>query len=622
VVERRPMPWEQPSSVGGLPQYTPPGTPGYNPFAVGRPSTQQAAELSPMPPVARQIAHQASPVQDATRSRAEAAADFAHDVAYGRSDWQRAGRAIVGSDQYEDASAGRRAAAVVGGVALGGLALASWIPGFNVFKPAQAARAARAFGTGAAEGARAGTGVLRGGWDEASDLERARRAQRAADKSARSAPPADGQAPTPSEAIRLTPRGYDPVDPIVGQPNPVSAVDSGVQSAVRQDPIFSAQPFPLLQISPVPNPLDGSPVWRLGGAEVPQNIQHAILGAERSGILIPNSIKQDLAEKYRSSFISISDNFDPSRIAAQLTDQIDELGQWSLAAETLGRSNLYHPLKDASNRLDPEDVARALRTRLRHYVDTNNIAVTDSFIEDLIQSGLQITDNVTFNTRSMTQFASVMSEIPLQNVIAAPESALDNILVSGAFYNQFMTMSSRGLLSPKSRIVSELSTNGVLPSAGPFSRPVYGYAAIDNGILYENFIDSLDEIGRYALGATSSSSKYSILQVGKGAVNHYGNVHFVFTPESASRSAFTLGDSLGAQRVAAPLRNPSPGNLGLAGQNFGFGPEPYIETQTIAPRFQDIQLVRLTRPIDSSELANLKAKLRSLTGTDVPVYVQ
>jgi hypothetical protein len=134
--------------------------------------------------VARQIAHQASPVQDATRSRAEAAADFAHDVAYGRSDWQRAGRAIVGSDQYEDASAGRRAAAVVGGVALGGLALASWIPGFNVFKPAQAARAARAFGAGAEAAGQAGKSMVAGGYRQAREVERQRKAAIAAKKAA------------------------------------------------------------------------------------------------------------------------------------------------------------------------------------------------------------------------------------------------------------------------------------------------------------------------------------------------------------------------------------------------------------------------------------------------------
>lgn len=160
-----------------------PGLDAYDPFDRRRspigpplpPVTQlpapapAAPPLAPLPPIAE-------PIVDAGPSRGEQAARLAQDIAYGRSDWERAGQAVLGSGQYEDASGLRRAGAVAGGVALGTLALASWIPGFNIFKPAQAARAARAFGQGAAQGARAGTGIVRGGLDEAAALEQARRA--------------------------------------------------------------------------------------------------------------------------------------------------------------------------------------------------------------------------------------------------------------------------------------------------------------------------------------------------------------------------------------------------------------------------------------------------------------
>jgi hypothetical protein len=133
-----------------------------------------APELPPVQPPA-------AAMPDAGPSRADQAARFAQDVAYGRSDWERAGQALAGEGRFEEASGLRRTGAVLGGVGLGTLALASWIPGFNVFKPAQAARAARAFGTGAAEGARAGTGIVRGGMGQARELEQARRAATAAE---------------------------------------------------------------------------------------------------------------------------------------------------------------------------------------------------------------------------------------------------------------------------------------------------------------------------------------------------------------------------------------------------------------------------------------------------------
>ena len=169
-----------------------------------------APPLAPLPPIAEPIAQAVQPGP----TRGEQAARLAQDIAYGRSDWERAGQAVLGSGQYEDASGLRRTGAVLGGVALGGLALASWIPGFNVFKPAQAARAARAFGQGAAEGARAGTGVVRGGWDAASDLERARRAQKAAEKAGSSSQV------SPPQPLRENPTNVQEILDSYGRPFP------------------------------------------------------------------------------------------------------------------------------------------------------------------------------------------------------------------------------------------------------------------------------------------------------------------------------------------------------------------------------------------------------------------
>lgn len=134
-----------------------------------------APEVTAAPAVEPELPPVAPPPEVAGPSRADQASRLAQDIAYGRSDWERAGQALIGADRFEEASGLRRAGAVLGGVGLGTLALASWIPGFNVFKPAQAARSARAFGQGAAQGARAGTGIVRGGLDEAAALERSRR---------------------------------------------------------------------------------------------------------------------------------------------------------------------------------------------------------------------------------------------------------------------------------------------------------------------------------------------------------------------------------------------------------------------------------------------------------------
>ena len=621
----------------------------YDPFTQRRPGhpigpplppvTQVAAPaappLAPLPPIAEPIAQAVQPGP----TRGEQAARLAQDIAYGRSDWERAGQAVLGSGQYEDASGLRRAGAVAGGVALGTLALASWIPGFNVFKPAQAARAARAFGQGAAEGARAGTGVVRGGWDAASDLERARRAQKAAEKAALAAPAEPpGPRPAPTANAPLTPLGHNVVDPIAVQPVTIGSLDSGVHWALRSDPIFSDLPVPVFQITPQPDPTSLRGVGSLGTGYLPNNIWHAINGLEKTGIYIPQSLKQDLVGKYSQSFISVSQEnlFRNSRLPRRLLEQIDELGQWDLAAETLGRPGLYTPRGGVSQvpldstglhgaygeALELDDIARALFMRTRQYADGNNAVIVDSIIEDLLQAGANIPLDATigFNTRNLGSFAEAMSQAPLQNVIAVPIEKIDDLLFSGGFYNQFMTMSSRGILSPKNRVVSELATNGIFPSAGPLSRPVYGYAAIYDPAAYAQFLNSLDSAGRTAVGASTAGSD-SILQIGKGAVNHYGGAHFVFSQESSYRSALVFGDSLNAQVVAAPLAKPSPSQLILAGNNFGAGPEPYIETQTILPQFKDIVAVRLSAALDPSDFANFKAKLRTLVGTDVPIDV-
>ena len=183
-----------------------------------------APELPPVQPAS----FPAPAPEPAGPSRADQAARFAQDVAYGHSDWERAGQALSGQGRFEEASGLRRTGAVLGGVGLGTLALASWIPGFNVFKPAQAARAARAFGTGASAGRAAGGSALRGGWDAASDLERSRVAAKRAKRAARRADQAPPQ-----------------VTPILDEYRPMLADASQPSAAVRssaQEKVFPIDP--------------------------------------------------------------------------------------------------------------------------------------------------------------------------------------------------------------------------------------------------------------------------------------------------------------------------------------------------------------------------------------------
>jgi hypothetical protein len=201
-----------------------PGLDAYDPYASVRsyrPAPPQAPAglppLAPLPPAAQPIVQR---VQPPAPSRSDQATRLAQDIAYGHSDWERAGQAVMGSGKFEDASGLRRAGAVAGGVALGTLALASWIPGFNVFKPAQAARAARAFGQGAATGARAGKGIVRSGMDEARSLETKRVRQIAANKAQAAGPssPAPGYSPSRAESILSDPRLRTPPPRLQGIP--------------------------------------------------------------------------------------------------------------------------------------------------------------------------------------------------------------------------------------------------------------------------------------------------------------------------------------------------------------------------------------------------------------------
>ena len=259
-----------------------------------------APELPPVQPASL-------PAEPAGPSRGEQAARFAQDVAYGRSDWERAGQALTGQGRFEEASGLRRTGAVLGGVGLGTLALASWIPGFNVFKPAQAARAARAFGTGAASGARSGAGIVRGGWDEASELERARRAQKAADKAARAAP--------------------EPVTPILDEYRPMLADASqsatGVRSAA-QDKVFPIDPSDWTESYSGVRYDPSRPMF-----ENLKNIQGSESGAIRGRILSQN----------RSAFNA-------------LYQQLDEAGGTLLQSPTALDDLILRTYGDAAGQLD------------------------------------------------------------------------------------------------------------------------------------------------------------------------------------------------------------------------------------------------------------------------------
>jgi hypothetical protein len=174
--------------------------------------------------------------------------------------------------------------------------------------------------------------------------------------------------------------------------------------------------------------------------------------------------------------------------------------------------------------------------------------------------------------------------------------------------------------------MAELTSMGIAPSSGPFSRPIYGYATVSNEVMPE-FVGSLNPILRQSLDDG--------LTMRVGRAKNYGEFHFVFGNKTLAESTFTVGDSLGGRRISSPLFRPTPGQAGLASGSYlaavprgtGFVPrggrESFIETQNFLTNLDDVVEVHIAQGsyATAQYIDMLRSAIRSLTGNDIDIRI-
>jgi hypothetical protein len=561
-----------------------------------------APELPPVEPPA-------AAMPEAGPSRADQAARFAQDVAYGRSDWERAGQALAGEGRFEEASGLRRTGAVLGGVGLGTLALASWIPGFNVFKPAQAARAARAFGTGAAEGARAGTGIVRGGWDAASDLEQARRAARR--------PP---EVPDIQVTERAAPAPEDPSLPGLRRffkndvPTPLDPVDAEVFSRLGSDQVLDSISDTLRAPLFARGPSDAPAHWGFEAyravPETPDQVLRFFdsLGiSSRIGRGSALNPLEPIVRRHSDDFIHFApDAQDVADFVRRGAQEAAESPEW--AAQYFGRSTTFSQQGWADDTLQS-----ALFQRGRAYQNAHNAKVFDrmmSEIEDAYPAIASMTERYpNFSPRVFSElesFVSAFNAADVRPVMTIWEPGLMGALKDGALLNQFLTNSSSGYLGAGSRISSELAVNGISPGVGPLGRPIYGYLVAANPQAIENASPVVRNV----------VNEFRSLDL--TAPYMYGDIELVFKPSVKNATTFTVDDSLAVSRIAAPISRPlTEADAALAaGSSFNrISPGvsnsegiSYFETQMIRPLLTDIERI-VIHSRDPSDVAALQGRI-------------
>jgi hypothetical protein len=166
-------------------------------------------------------------------------------------------------------------------------------------------------------------------------------------------------------------------------------------------------------------------------------------------------------------------------------------------------------------------------------------------------------------------------------VINAPENALLKMASSNSFYNQFLTETSGGLLSPHTRVLQEWQKLNIPLSKGSEARPVYGYLAFPD--LTASGLDS--SVSRVFGSGSVANWARDTARILSNSTLGYGNTAFVLKPEYKNSSRFVFGDSLGNVVLPAPVTNPSTLEF------FGSGLSSLPKTERFGPYYVEAQIL-------------------------------
>lgn len=432
-------------------------------------------------------------------------------------------------------------------------------------------------------------------------------------------------------------------------PAPITQSDADILNAMGSDPVLatSSQP-PFVSSANLDEPL-----WESG--QVASNAQDIFNVIERdAGVVLPESVKEEIFGRYGGSFIRIDPEYSRSAFerASELVSDIDNFAEWDRPYQVTGLSGTteivapYSPTRgiapDVEQGLtdkgiwysnyttDPENIASALRFRAQLFADAHNRIVVDNIFDNFARAGIDIrpgSGGLRYNVEDWGNAATAFNEFGVRPTIAVPGLVVQQVLDQGAIFNQYMTMSSRGALSPVTRINTDLASFGILPRVGPMGRPVYGYLTVSDEVM-EQFVGSLSPVIRESLGYGR------VMQI--GVAEGYGDVHFVFGDATRQQSTFTWGDSLNRDVIGRPVADVSPGDVGLsAGSRLDTGPrgsglrpdigmETFIESQIIQPDLSDVTEIHVLDGIyaRSGYIDNLREGMRALTGRDVDIYIR
>lgn len=429
-------------------------------------------------------------------------------------------------------------------------------------------------------------------------------------------------------------------------PTPVSQTDSDLFRILSDDGILQSieqTPFVISRAETARGSAGGPATT---GRLTPSTAEDALqrLTGPDQGVVIPPRLQAVMVERYGDSFIEVSRGFDPYEEARQMLRDVDIQRQWDQPYEFVGvggrvrRDPMYSPTRgsdpdagykfrhDAEGKINLDLVSDAIAARARTYQDVHNKLVTDRMYQDLADNFIDI-GLARFGAQEFEVLSTAMRATEIRPTIAVPGSAIGSVFDNGAILNQYMTMTTMGALAPHARVTTELSVMGLPLQLGPVARPVYGYATVARPQI-QSFADGLNDVLRTSLG------QGYVMGVGRPA--GYGEVHFVFGPETASRSTFTIGDSLHSPVIARPLTNPSSGDVGLAAGPFlatgptsrttpipAHGRQSYVEAHVTQPNFRDVTEIHINEgPYSTTrEIENIRGAMRALTGNDVDIYV-
>ena len=153
---------------------------------------------------------------------------------------------------------------------------------------------------------------------------------------------------------------------------------------------------------------------------------------------------------------------------------------------------------------------------------------------DVLEDGLSPEDQEDL----VTYFETIRNEGTV--FVAADPVAAAKIVTKGEFDTVFETNRSNGVVAYEARRREEFASHDLHPSLDPDLRPIYGYVAFDNPVVY--------------------------------SVAQYGDVRFELKSEVKIRSTMTDGDSLGSYATPVPMsgdpitrRDAIAGSMGWSG---------------------------------------------------------